>query len=101
MSEERNIFPCPHKGQELFLALQRSPIYFIICLSDRLPLAVMVAFSNATLNVDGNCDDNKRARIFWCLRSLKYDFLLLQETHLQTEDIEAWPAEWGHLLLES
>ena len=55
----------------------------------------MVAFSIATLNVDGIRDDNKRAQIFEYLRSLKYDFFLLQETHVQTEDIETWSAEWG------
>ena len=55
----------------------------------------MVAFSIATLNVDGILDDGKRARIFEYLRSLKYDFYLLQETHVQTEDIEAWSVEWG------
>ena len=55
----------------------------------------MVAFSVATLNVDGIRDDDKRARIFEYLRSLKYDFLLLQETHVQTEDMEAWSAERG------
>ena len=69
-------------------------------LSDRLlslwlPLVVMVAFSIATLNVDGIRDDDKRARIFEYLRSLKYDFFLLQETHVQTENIETWSAEWG------
>ena len=62
----------------------------------------MVAFSIATLNVDGIREDDKRARIFVYLRSLKYDFYLLQETHVQIEDIEAWSAEWeGPLLLES
>ena len=66
-------------------------------LSVWLPLVVMVAFSIATLNVDGIRDDGKRARIFEYLRSLKYDFYLLQETHVQAEDIEAWSAEWGPL----
>ena len=72
-------------------------------LSDRLlslwlPLVVMVAFSVATLNVD----DNKRALTFEYLRSLKHDFFLLQETHVQTEDIETWSTEWGgSMLLES
>ena len=61
----------------------------------------MVAFSIATLNVDGICDDGKRTQIFEYLRFLKYDFYLLQETHVQAEDIEAWSAEWGFLLLES
>ena len=55
----------------------------------------MVAFSIATLNVDGIRDDDKRARIFEYLRSFKYDFYLIQETHVQTEDIEAWSVEWG------
>ena len=55
----------------------------------------MVAFSIASLNVDGIRDDDKRARIFEYLKSLKYDFFLLQETHIQTEDIEAWSTKWG------
>ena len=42
----------------------------------------MVAFSIATLNVDGIRDDGKRAQIFEYLRSLKYDFYLLQKTHV-------------------
>ena len=57
----------------------------------------MVAFSIASLNVDGIRDDDKRARIFEYLRSLKHDFFLLQETHVQMEDIEALSAEWGAL----
>ena len=62
-----------------------------------LPLVVMVAFSVATLNVDGIHGDGKRAQIFEYLRSLKYDFYLLQETHVQAEDIEAWSTEWEAL----
>ena len=46
----------------------------------------MVAFSIATLKVDSIRDDEKRDRIFEYLSSLKYDFYLLQETHVQTED---------------
>ena len=64
----------------------------------------MVAFSIVTLNLDGMHDNGKRARIFEYLRSLKYDFYLLQETHVQTEDFKEWSAEWGGeggLLLES
>ena len=51
-------------------------------LSLQLLLVIMVAFSVATLNVDGIRDDDKRARIFEYLRSLKHDFFLLQETHV-------------------
>ena len=61
----------------------------------RLLLTVMVPFSIASLNVDGICDDNKRAQIFEYLRSLKHDSFLIQETHVQTEDVEAWSAKWG------
>ena len=57
----------------------------------------MVAFSIATLNVDGIRDDDKRVRIFQYLRSLKYDSYLLQETHVQTENIEAWSTKLGSL----
>ena len=56
---------------------------------------LMVSLSIATLNVHGIRDDDKIARIFKYLRSLKYEFYLLQETHVQTEDIEVWSAEWG------
>ena len=55
----------------------------------------MAAFSIATLNVDGIRDDQKRDLIIEYLRSLKCDFYLLQETHVQTEDIEMWSTEWG------
>ena len=55
----------------------------------------MVAFSIASLNVDGIRDDDKRARIFEYLRSLKHDFFLIQKTHVQAEDVQAWYAEWG------
>ena len=83
-----------------------SPVYtkgfytFQFPLSDRLwsvrlPLVIMVAFSIANLNVDGIRDDDKRVRIFEYLRSLKHDFFLRQETHVQTEDIEGWSAERG------
>ena len=51
----------------------------------------MVAFSVASVNVDGIRD----ARILEYLRSLKHDFFLLQETHVQTDDVEAWSAECG------
>ena len=66
-------------------------------LSHRLLLVFMVTSSTASMNVDGIRDDGKRACIFEYLRSLKHDFFLLQETHVQTEDIEAWSAEWGVL----
>ena len=63
--------PSFHNGQELFLflALQWRPLFLILFLSEKLlsvwsPLAVMAAFSIATLNVDGIRDDDKRARIF-------------------------------------
>ena len=76
------------------MALQWSPTFSNFFLSEKLlsvwlPLVVMVAFSIASLNVDGIRDDDKKARIFEYLRSLKYDLYLLQETHVQTEDIEA------------
>ena len=60
-------------------------------------MVVTVAFSIAALNVDGIRDDGKRARIFEYLRSSKYDFYLLHETHVQAEDFEGWSAEWGAL----
>ena len=88
-------------GQEHFSSLSSwSPTFSNFFLSEKLlsvwlPLVVMVAFSVMTLNVDGIHGDDKRAPIFEYLRSLMYDFYLLQETRVQTEDIEAWSAEWG------
>ena len=55
------------------LHLQWSATPLIHLLSVWLPLVVMVAFSIATLNVDGIRDDDKRVRILEYLRSLKYD----------------------------
>ena len=55
----------------------------------------MVTISIVSLNVDGIRDDDKRTQIFEYLRSLKHDFFLLQETHVQSEDVEAWSTEWG------
>ena len=37
----------------------------------------------------------RELEFFEYLGSLKHDLFLLQETHIQTEDIEAWSAEWG------
>ena len=67
-----------------------------------LPLVLMVASLIATLNVNGIRGDGKRTLTFKYLRSLKYDFYLLQETHVQAEDFEEWSVEWlGALFLES
>ena len=87
---DRNFFPACTKESHAF----RLPLSEKL-LSLRLLLPVMVAFSIASLNVDGICDDGKRARIFEYLRSLKHDFFLLQETHVQTGDVEAWSTKWG------
>ena len=89
---DRNTLPVCTKGFHVFQFLLSGRL-----LSRRLLLVIMVAFSIASLNVDGIRDDDKRARIFEYLKSLKYDFFLLQETHIQTEDIEAWSSEWGAL----
>ena len=37
----------------------------------------------------------RELEFFEYLGSLKHDLFLLQETHIQTEDIEAWSAKWG------
>ena len=37
----------------------------------------------------------RELEFFEYLGSLKHDLFLLQETHIQTEDIGAWSAEWG------
>ena len=68
-------------------------VYKFLCLC--MLLATMVTFSLATLNVAGIRGDDKRAKVFEYLRSLKHDFYLLQETHVQTEDVEKWSTEWG------
>ena len=57
----------------------------------------MIAFSISTLNFDSIRDDGKRAPVFEYLRSLKYDFYLLQETHVQAQDFEGWSPEWSAL----
>ena len=116
VSEDRNFLFNRHDGQEHFTCLYNEfhVSRFLLSgkllsdkllsdklLSLRLLLVFMVTFSIASLNVDGIRDNNKRARIFEYLRSLKHDFFLLQETDVHTEDIEAWSAEWGSLLLES
>ena len=93
---DRNTLPACTREFHVFQFLLSGEL-----LSRRLLLVIMAAFSIASLNVDGICDDDKRARIFEYLKSLKYDFFLLLETHIQTEDIEAWSTEWGPLLLES
>ena len=93
---DRNTLPVCTKEFHVFRFLLSGNL-----LSCRLLLVIMVAFSIASLNIDSICDDGKRARISEYLKSLKYDFFLLQETHLQTEDIQAWSTEWGPLLLES
>ena len=90
LTMDRNTFPVCTKGFRVFQFLLSGKL-----LSPWLLLVIMVAFSIASLNVDGIRDDDKRARIFEYLKSLKYDFFLLQETHIQTEDIEAWSTEWG------
>ena len=88
LTKDRNFFPGLTKEFSNFFLSEK-------LLSLWLPLVVMVAFSIATLNVDGITDDDKRARIFDYLRSMKYDFYLFQETRIQTEDIETWSAERG------
>ena len=98
------LFPMTSRCPGTFFPVCTKEFYaFQFSLSDkllslRLLLVIMVAFSMATLNVDGIRDDDKRAHIFEYLRSLKHDFFLLQETHVQTEYIEGWSAEWGGVL---
>ena len=87
---DRNFFPAFAMESYAFRLPMSDRLLFL-----QLLLTVMVAISIASLNVDGICDDNKRARIFEYLRSLKHDFFLIQEAHVQTEDVEAWSAEWG------
>ena len=87
---DRNFFPASAMESYAFRPPLSDRLLFL-----QLLLTVMVAFSIASLNVDGIRDDDKRAQIFEYLRSLKDDFFLIQETHVQTEDVEAWYAEWG------
>ena len=76
---DRNTLPVCTKEFHVFQFLLSGKL-----LSRRLLLVIMAAFSIESLNVDGIRDDGKRARIFEYLKSLKYDFFLLQETHIQT-----------------
>ena len=84
LSSLRSVCSSPNSfdGQELFPACTKESHAFRLPLSERLLslrllLAVMVAFSTASLNVDGIREDGKRARIFEYLRSLRHDFFLL------------------------
>ena len=65
----------------------------------------MVAFSIATLNVDGIHDDDKRARIFEYLRSLKFDFFCFKKLMFRLKILRRGPPNGGGggggLLLES
>ena len=48
----------------------------------------------ASLNVRGLQDHNKRKRIFQTFRNLKFDIILLQETHSTDEDVVLWKKDW-------
>ena len=54
----------------------------------------MEGVSIATLNVDGLRTNEKRHRILKYLTNSPYDITLLQETHVQLEDIQKWKQEW-------
>ena len=48
----------------------------------------MEGISLATLNVDGLRTNEKRNKIFNYFENSQYDIIILQETHIQTEDIK-------------
>ena len=52
--------------------------------------------SIATLNVDGLRADQKRDKIFQYFENSPYDIVLLQETHVQMEDIPKWKKQWKY-----
>ena len=56
----------------------------------------MEGVSIATLNVDGLRTNEKRNRIFQYFQNSQYDIILLQETHVQIEDIKKWKQEWSY-----
>ena len=56
----------------------------------------MEGISVATFNVDGLRTNEKRNRIFQYFENSQYDIILLQETHVQTENIIKWKQEWKH-----
>ena len=56
----------------------------------------MEGVSVATFNVDGLRTNEKRFKIFQYLANSQYDVILLQETHVQTEDIQKWKQGWGN-----
>ena len=56
----------------------------------------MNRISVATFNADGLNDDHKRLEIFKTLKTLAYDIILLQETHITTKSQNKCEAEWAH-----
>ena len=56
----------------------------------------MEGVSVATFNVDGLQTNEKRNKIFQYFENSQYDIILLQETHVQTENITKWKQEWKH-----
>ena len=56
----------------------------------------MEGVSVATFNVDGLRTNEKRNKISQYLTNSQYDIILLQETHVQIEDILKWKQEWGN-----
>jgi len=49
----------------------------------------------ATINVNSMAEQHKRAKIFGCLRTSRFDIFLIQETHLANmTQGKAWEKEW-------
>ena len=47
------------------------------------------------LNVRGLHDATKRKEVFYFLHKTRADFICIQESHSQKEDVATWSAEWG------
>jgi exonuclease III len=54
-----------------------------------------------SLNINGLRDDARRRGVFYWLKQLVYDVILLQDVRCQRGDIELWSQEWGMPVLWS
>ena len=54
-----------------------------------------------SLNINGLRDDVRRSGIFYWLKQLTYDVILLQDVRCQNSDMQLWSLEWGMPVLWS
>ena len=89
----------------LMFILIKMVVYRLFCIATRVsrlslisffPLFIIMGVSLASINVNGLAERPKRVKVFEYLRSLHFDLLFLQETHLaDTFSGEAWEKDWG------